>query len=299
MITEETLTTLRNNQNTGIEYEIAMFLKIKKHLNLEDDINNIQHYIRQRIDYNSIIDICNKIDLRPIIEHLKAQNKKLTDCKFETQNDNIGPADIVLELNYNNSITEYGISIKYNNTCTLNVTSRYFLSKEQIDDIESKQKEYSEKFIAEMNQTYGEINHWFRHRRRSTTSEEYIDLIRDAVISSWEGLPKKKELVDYLFQANSPIDYFIYEFTNNSPKIYFNPPKISHTRINDIVIRKLRTSYIGFYLDNKLIGKLQIKFNNGFLERCNPNGQPDFTINGTQILMGKPFSSWNFSTCFE
>lgn len=51
---------------------------------------------------------------------------------------------------------------------------------------------------------------------------------------------------------------------------------------------------ITIFLDNVMIGKMQVKFNNGFLEQCKKL-YPDVVEQGVRITFGKPFGSWNFS----
>ena len=39
---------------------------------------------------------------------------------------------------------------------------------------------------------------------------------------------------------------------------------------------------------------MQVKFNNGFIEKCKKK-TPDIVCEGLKMAYGQPFSSWNFS----
>jgi len=39
---------------------------------------------------------------------------------------------------------------------------------------------------------------------------------------------------------------------------------------------------------------MQVKFNNGFIEKCKKK-TPDIVYEGVKMAYGQPFSSWNFS----
>jgi len=61
-----------------------------------------------------------------------------------------------------------------------------------------------------------------------------------------------------------------------------------------VTVRKYQTSYVAFYLENRMVGHMQVKFNNGFVEKCKKKN-PDLTCEGVKMSYGQPFSSWNFS----
>jgi hypothetical protein len=127
-------------------------------------------------------------------------------------------------------------------------------------------------------------------------TDRYIDLIRDEVIQNW---PRKSEddrisILREAYQETSPIEYWVVTYKRNlSYDLETSPCKISLCDMNQVELRKYETSYVGFYLHNQMIGKMQVKFNNGIVERCD-TGCPDKIVGGVRMKYGQPFSSWNF-----
>jgi len=193
-----------------------------------------------------------------------------------------------------NSTSRIGISVKYANTCTLNVTGRKFISDRQIDDLKKQLPLYTTKYIKEMTAKYGNAGNWFRLRRPSKTTDEFIDLIRNAVIENWSNVEDKPRLLSAMFHSNSPIEFWVVTYSNIGYNLSTEPRTIEISRANDVKVKKYQTSYVAFYLDGKKVGQLQIKFNNGFIERCRKI-KADLDYKGIRITYGKPFSSWNFS----
>ena len=145
-----------------------------------------------------------------------------------------------------------------------------------------------------MTNTYGNVSNWFRVKKPSKTTDEYIDKIRDAVIENWPLVKDKESLLSALFHSDSPIEFWVITYSNKKYTINTNPKKIDLKRANDVTVEKMSTSYIAFCLDGIRIGHMQVKFNNGFVEKCNKK-KPDYTFQGVKMAYGKPFSSWNFS----
>ena len=300
MLGKTTLSEIENNVNTGVEYEIALFLKL---LTNENEKALVQTSIKARNDAATVMTIYKQTDTSDIIYHLRQRGLSLYDVSFETQNDAVGPSDVVMYVENNQGgKTQIGLSIKYANTCTLNVSGMYFITQQQRSVLQKQLVEYTKKYIEEMTQNYGNVQNWFRQRKPSIATDKYIDLIRDAVIANWENVQDKERLFDYLFHADSPIEYWVYEYkTNNRHKLNCVPMKVGHKDVPNIEIRKYQTSYVAFYLNGERIAHMQVKFNNGFLESVyNSKGvrkiaNSDFTYNGVEMVYGKPFGSWNFS----
>ena len=218
----------------------------------------------------------------------------MDDVTFETQNDEVGPADIVMLVSNGASKTKIGLSVKYANTCTLNVTGRNFITDCQIAQLKNQLPLYTQKYIQEMVQKYGEVSNWFRMRKPSETTDAYIDLIRDAVIANWKNVRNKTTLLSALFHSDSPIDFWVVTYGNNGFTLKTKPQTIDMSRANDVTVAKYQTSYVAFYLDGIMVGHMQVKFNNGFIEKCKKTS-PDVTYQGVRMAYGQPFSSWNFS----
>lgn len=291
MIYPYTLQEIRQNINTGVEYEIALFYKLLS----TSEQQMVLEAINSRFDKTKIYDIIEHTDIQQILDALESRGLTLYDVSFETQNDNIGPSDIVLHVkDSNDKNQQIGISVKYANTCSLNVTGRRFISELQISTLKEELPRYTNMYIKEMSDKYGDINNWFRKRKPSSTTDEYIDLIRDAVIENWSNITDKPTLLSALFHCNSPIDFWVVTYNNNGYTLKTEPTTVEVDRAQDIVVKKYQTSYVAFYLNDRMIGRMQIKFNNGFIEKCKKQN-PDLIYQNVKISYGKPFSSWNFS----
>ena len=292
MLYKSTLSEIRTNINTGIEYEIALFYTL---LTDTQEKKLVYAAIEGRDNSETVKRIISETNNTQLLSELRKRNLSIEDVSFETQNDEVGPSDIVLHLEKENKeIVRIGLSVKYANTCTLNVTGRNFITDNQISQLRSKLPEYTDKYIKEMTHTWGGVENWFRKRKPSRTTDEYIDLVRDAVISNWKNVTNKTELLKNLFHSNSPIEFWVVTYTNNGYKLKTVPATIDVTRVNDIVLKKYQTSYVAFYLDDQMVGHMQVKFNNGFIEKCKKIN-PDITWEGVKMAFGQPFSSWNFS----
>lgn len=294
MITDSVLSDIQHNVNTGIEYEIALFFSL---LSNKSETAAVYNSIKKRADNQKVEQIIQKTDVSKIINEFSRRHLKIIDCTFETQNDEIGPSDIVIvgKNETNGEIERIGISVKYANTCTLNVTGRRFISDKQIAELKTQLPQYTEMYVKEMKQQYGNAQNWFRKRKQSITTDNYIDLIRDAVLNNWENVSNKQELFAALFHADSPIEYWVYEYMINGHQLITKPQNVPMNEVENIIVKKYQTSYVSFHLQNSMIGKMQIKFNNGFVERCKKQNA-DLIVDGIEMSYGQPFSSWNFST---
>lgn len=293
MLYNYTLSEIRENINTGVEYEIALFyvlLSIKP-----NEQTQVMKAIQGRWDAAKIKSIISYTNARQITDALSTRGLSLTDVSFETQNDEVGPADVVMHTKDKNGKTsKIGLSIKFANTCTLNVTGRNFITDAQISQLRRLLPEYTNRYIQEMTKLYGDVNNWFRMRKPSTVTDAYIDLIRDEVIKNWGNVRNKTSLLSALFHSDSPIEFWVITYTDRSYTLKTKPQTIDMSRANDVTVGKYQTSYVAFYLDGTMVGHMQVKFNNGFIEKCKKT-TPDVTHQGVRMSYGQPFSSWNFS----
>ena len=290
MLYPTTLFEIENNINTGVEYEIALFYQLSS----SEEKPLVMSAIKKREDKNKVLGIIDQTNTEQILSELSKLGLTLKDVTFETQNDKVGPSDIVMLVSDGNSQKHIGISIKYSNTCTLNVTGRRFITDVQIEVLKKQLPIYTKKYVAEMTKNYGQVDNWFRKRKPSVTTDEFIDLIRDAVVDNWEHVQDKATLLSALFHTDSPIDFWVITYTNKGYILRTEPQTIEIGRANDVVVGKHQTSYVAFYLDDKMVGHMQVKFNNGFVEKCKKQ-TPDFVCEGVKMSYGQPFSSWNFS----
>ena len=292
MLYSNTINEILNNQNMGVEYEIALFYSL---LCKDLERKKVKKAISKRRDCDKILNILSHTDKSTIFESLDKYGLKLLDVSFETQNDEVGPSDIVMYVVDNsNQKKSIGLSVKFANTCTLNVTGRNFISDVQILKLKSMLPKYTKRYINEMKSLYGDVNNWFRKRKSSKITDAYIDLIRDAVIENWSNVSNKEQLLSNLFHSNSPIDFWVVTYSNTGYSLKTTPQTVDAARAKEITVSKLQTSYVAFYLDNRMVGRMQVKFNNGFVEKCKKK-KPDVICQGVQMSFGQPFSSWNFS----
>lgn len=294
-----TLNEIETNTNPGVEYEIALFYKL---LCIKpEESKRVMNAIQKRSDYDKIKEIINITNSSTILNQLKVDNLVLEDVSFETQNDEVGPADIVMHVkNSQMQKKEIGLSVKYANTCTLNVTGKKFITQKQIDNLKKRYiSYYVPKFKIDMASRFGNAVNW--HRKTSTVTDEIIDEIRDAVIENWNNVPNKVALLNNLFHADSPIVFWVVTYNNKGYSLKTVPQTIDKKRAQDVKVKKYQTSYVAFYLDGKRLAHMQVKFNNGFIEsNFNHKGErkkktPDLIVDEQEFNYGKPFGSWNFN----
>lgn len=299
MLYQYTENEIRSNTNTGVEYEIALFyclLEAKK-----DEQDKVYKALMSRNDSDKVLDIISYTNTDKIYSELGRRRLSLVDVSFETQNDEIGPADIVLLcVDQDNREFKIGLSVKYANTCTLNVTGRKFIPDEQIELLKERYKTiYLPEYIEDMKMRFGHAKNW--HRKTSVVTDSMIDEIREAVIRNWPNVPDKKTLLKNLFHDESPIEFWVINFKRKNYTLKTRPSTIDMSRANDVEVMRHQTSYIGFYLDGDRVGLMQVKFNNGFIEsNFNHKNErkkkyPDFIQDGLEFNFGQPFGSWNFS----
>lgn len=293
MLYNHTLNEIRSNTNTGVEYEIALFYALLDYS--RDEQSLVYNALLSRPDSGKIMRIINQTNTEIILGALKNRGLLLENVSFETQNDNVGPADVVMYVStLTGEKSRIGLSIKYANTCTLNVTGRNFLTDAQIYHLKSLLPSYTRNYIQEMTDNYGNVENWFRRRKPSRVTDEYIDLIRDEVISNWGNVPNKTSLLSALFHTDSPIEFWVVTYRDNGYVLKTIPTTIDMGRVGDVVVGKFQTSYVAFYLDDRMVGHMQVKFNNGILENCKKS-HPDMVFQGVRMSYGQPFSSWNFN----
>lgn len=298
MLHPNTLQEIRQNTNTGVEYEIVLFYQL---LLDEEQRCDVLEAVKVRKDCDKILRIIKNTDTRPIYIALEERGFTLEDISFETQNDEVGPSDIVMYLtDAAHRKSRIGLSVKYANTCTLNVTGRKFTGENRIDELWNKYLiTYLPEFRQQMANLYGNAKNW--HRKESPITTNFIDEIRNAVIENWPHIDNKGDLLSNLFHKTSPIDFWVIQYGTRGYSLQTEPSTVDISRANDVVVRKYETSYVAFYLDDIRIGKMQVKFNNGFIESIfNRKGvrkkrNADFIQDGLEFIYGRPFGSWNFS----
>lgn len=280
-----------NNNNVGVEYEFALYyLLLDKEF--QDTFNKLT--ILNHIKKDKILQI---IENHRDNVYQQIENDIYSSYKYvylATQDDTVGPSDIVLYENNDGTGNVLGLSVKYNNSCNVNMSSQYFLRDIDKKELKRFQKEQTNKHIQYQIDTRGHAINWFRQRKYSTTpySNACIDAIRDRVIYRWyNGGINKQSIIDKLYQTDSPINYEVWKFTKKKLKV-LEKPNIAVSAC-DIDVGKYKGSYVGFYNNGNLICKMQVKFNNGILERATPDTKDVICIDDIYMKMGDAFGSWN------
>ena len=282
------INSIQQNINTGVEYELGLFYVL---MNQEHKEFFLTHVISKHPFGPRILEISRTIDCRDLSD----LTHDLRDLCLTTQDDTVGPSDILLIY----SDKRIGLSVKYNNTCNVNISGSYFLTQENIQQLSRTQRDSASSYIEEMNRTYGSVENWFRKRKRSQVVDQFIDTVRDQVISNWQSmtLEQKDIIINLFFHLHSPIKYYIVKIgTVRKGKLQLLIQKNTPTgpAVDQIEVSKHNTSYLDFRSNDNSLGLLQVKFNNGFLEKANGKSF-DFQLGGQKMKYGSPFSSWNFS----
>lgn len=299
MLYPNTLNEIEKNTNPGVEYEIALFARLIE--SKAEEYRKVLCSIDKRSDKLKVLEIQKNTSIQLIVNELKKRGYSLIDASFETQNDNVGPSDIVLEVkDSSDKISKLGLSVKYKNKNSLNPTARKYITDDQIKKLKCLyDNEYIPKYIEEMKKTYGNISNW--NRKRSKVADAFYDLIRDAVIENWPNVSNKTTLLAQMFHANSPIPFWVINYSDRGYSIETDLKTVDEGKVNDIVVEKYCDAFVAFKLDGRIIGKIQVKCNNGFIEdQFNHAGKakkkkPDFIIDGAPRIKGKPFGSWDFT----
>lgn len=222
--------------------------------------------------------------------------------KLTTQDDSVGPADVIV---VDNGKDNPKISIKKgkSNTCQSNISGNTYYETLGCLVPENLIKEIPticKNFVIEMEQVCGHYSKWFRVRkctRLSHIKKEYEQkLILDTckVFNECSDHNRRKSLLNKALNIETP-DYIICRYTKKGT-IYEVPPTLEGIDIDRIYAKPYKTSYVGFYLDDILLYKMQVKFNNGILERSEKTGKKDILIGDDYYATyGNPITSWNFS----
>lgn len=300
MLYASTLSEIQVNTNYGVEYEIAMFYALLSGKKSEQDL--VMQAIRKRGDYHKVLEIIQMTDTKAVLNEICSRGLSFHDVSFETQNDDVGPADLVLHLKTSsNRDTLIGLSVKYKNANFHNPTGRRFLTEPQITKLRAMYNDiYLPKYCEYMAKEFGHASNW--HRKRSPVTDEFVDKMRDEVLLNWPNVADKHSLLEQLLHADSPIPFWVIDYTARGYTLETTPPTIDESRANEVSVKKHCTAYVAFVIDGRILAKVQVKFNNGFIESFyNRKGLPkrksgaDFVVNGIEFLKGDPFGSWDFT----
>ncbi len=328
MLHPDTLNEIRESHLKCVEYEIGLFLCL---LTNPDEIEAVINAASTREDYKKILGIANNANKEAILNILSYAGMSLQDVSFESQNDEVGPADVVVYAsNRHGEDKKIGLSVKYDNDVICNYTGRDILTEEQISNLQEQLPAFANRYLNEMTERFGSFEEWYRIRFEtnqkiaSDVTNEYIDLVRDAVVDRWAIMSQeeKDEFLYKVYRTDSPLDYWIYSFQKKGKFILCtNPPYIRRSAYPRVTIKKIAGQYLGFFLDGQFLGKTQVKFNNGIFERYTSKPYKDaieagnnelansifaryaaqgkgIMVEGKPLKYGVPFTSWNFEISY-
>lgn len=328
MLHPDTLNQIQESHLKCVEYEIGLFLCL---LTNPEEIEAVINAASTREDYKKILGIANNANKEAILNILSYAGMSLLDVSFESQNDEVGPADVVVyALNRHGENKKIGLSVKYDNDVICNYTGRDILTEEQISNLQEQLPAFANRYLDEMTERFGSFEEWYRIRFdtnqkiASDVTNEYIDLVRDAVIDRWAIMSQeeKDEFLYMVYRTDSPLDYWIYSFQKKGKFVLCtNPPYIRRSAYPRVTIEKIAGQYLGFFLDGQLLGKTQVKFNNGIFERYTSKPYKDaieagnnelanlifaryeaqgkgIMVEGKPLKYGVPFTSWNFEISY-
>jgi hypothetical protein len=290
-LTTHELNAIIQNINTGIEFELAIYYHLCAPLEKEEIKDKIisKHPLKDKIEY-----VIRNLDYNNLKKDMNLVSEPEVSY-LTTQNDSVGPSDVVVKVD--NELL--GLSIKYSNNCNLNISGSHFLSKQSILEIQNSFDLYGRNYIKEMTQLYGGAENWFRQRKSSEIVNEFIDFIRDKVIHDWSfylTAESKMKIINLAFHSESPIKFYIARVDKIKGvfKCEIDKNPIKQISISEVTLIKHQTSYVAFNYKDEKFALMQIKFNNGILEK--PKGDKfDYLVDGIKMKFGSPLTSWNFN----
>ena len=305
-------TGLAQNNNPGVEFEYAIAYRLMTGEQRSEfrGIVIAEHAKKNQI--LSIIDVlardaahveCDSVAALERFVKIPASNR-LVSCP--TQEDGIGPSDVVV-FDQSGIVGKYekvGFSIKKMNSNIKNPGPKHFLSRSTLCSYKDRLRtEVVESHVAEATSRYGPLElmpdgYYSWHRRggdfrrmkhgdaaaglvKTSAMMDFIRDLRDEVIRSWEGKSgeDKRTIFEQLFSLQSPILCTFEVMTYDDGSIAeISRKRFSERLCGDSITASAHGDYVVFECHGAVL-QLQVKFNNGILERCK-NGGRSIEING-------------------
>jgi len=238
-----------------------------------------------------------RLDTAALDQAIKDLGFTVSDILIATQDDEVGPSDLVLVGEKGRLL---GLSVKYKNSCSFNVSGRHFLEERSVNFLKEELNSACLNYIDEMKRKYGNAKNWFRTRKRSVNTDMYIELVRNAVLDDWvnksEG--ERAKLMSMLGHSSSPIDFWVVEIKPKMTRLILDIDQkpINEESFDQLELRRFKSCFVIFSTSKRSFAKMQIKFNDGILERVNANQTADYVVDGIPMKTGDPINSWNFNT---
>lgn len=302
----------KTNNNTGIEYEYgtSLFLLTRKQYVFGKKLTTKeQEFLDTILSHPKIAQIREIADAASIGFKdfwLQRIDDYLNRCEIIdlTQNDHYGPADTGF---FENGNYVDGPSVKYNNTCQANISGKTALETFGSSYDWNKVKETrTSAFILYNTKMYGSADNWFRQNKRCPITSEVTGEIRDTFIDAFNSCKDREKRIQFLkhglnIEQNTP-SYFICKYVKRKGRITMkctDMPNFEDDTLGMIKAGRWK-GYVGFFTEDedKPVFKMQVKFNNGFLEEAKETIRDRIDL-GCNIYarVGNPLTSWNFSLC--
>ena len=292
------------NNNPGIEHEIAVafHLMAEKQKEEEGFYNEVvmKHPRSTRIlgSIDNLKTHSDTLNWPDIFSKFRNEESYYVSLAY-TQDDSLGPADVMICCF---DKIQFGVSVKFKNRNNWNPSALNFINKNDKKELNQLyEQKYLPLHLSHMKERYGKCeyldslnNYTNWYRKRSKIADQYIDIIRDRVIKKWHEKNEKErgEIFKAAYHDNSPIDYFDLILRENQSSLISSPRPIP-INIRDIQLDKHKTSAVRFYLNGKLTDNLQVKANNGFIERH--GNRNSFAVNEIKWGYGDFFGSWDWT----
>lgn len=294
------------NRNTGIEYELAAGLALIRGLSIQGPkARALAGQIPAFEKAERVAEVAARLEEAELASVLQSRLhlQSVSDLDLISQDDST-PGDLLL-FTPDRYPHEVSVSVKYGTGVSRNPTGRLFVSAAFIEE---KERELGEAavpaFIAEMTGAYGPAPNWFRKRKTSETAARFVESIAGEVCGEWSGLQPfwRRYIMRSCLQYESAKPYVTLLIRRGGAQFDLPDHSRSERSLMDVDHLEIvpsptsRHDVIFVHRRHGPAGKMQIKFNNGFLERARKGRHGGEIDLGHAILArpGKPFSSWNF-----
>lgn len=286
-----------NNRNPGREHELAIRLALALTYGLKNDATISFVKAHPRADFINELALQIRSSLNDLI--ILPTGGCALDIRDATQDDSIGPSDLVIQYSVEKDNYELGISAKFETDVSHNPSGRKFLSADQVEKLKNTLRKITiPEYIFEMTCKYGERipssdgrDNWYR--KPSEVTSDFIYKIGQIVADRWNNsldLDKKRIIANDLSHTKASIPYIVIRIDGPPYKVRIvdeDRPKISFLDVDNVeCVPKEKSQYVYFFnctLRNAPIARMQVKFNNGILR-----------VKGGKTIIGDPFGSWNF-----
>ena len=290
------MTGAKTNENPGRDYELALGLALAHYYGLSSD--RLYALAAAHRKFAPIKALADKLSAHIRTLDLLPDGATPVAILDTTQDDSVGPADLILRYRIEDCERDLGLSIKCQTDVSFNPTGRLFLTNEAISELEHELRTATvPAYKREMTQCFGRRitgkgrhDNWYR--KRATVTTEFIHSIGKRVAHRWNSEMSNAEklaLANRLSHSKSPIPYLVLRISMLPAIVKVVESDEARRLLMDATnvtldARKGTQIVYFFHSDStRPIARMQVKFNDGILR-----------FRGGREIVGDPFSSWNF-----